>query len=120
MNELKIKRAYEACDEQDGYRILVDRLWPRGIKKENARLDLWAKEIAPTNELRKWFGHDLDKFEEFSKRYIAELEANPQKDEFLNLVKEKLQSGHVTLVYGAKDGGHNNAVILKKWILGQI
>lgn len=119
MNELKIKRVYEAYSEDDGYRILVDRLWPRGIKKENAHLDLWIKDIAPTNELRKWFGHDGTKFDEFSERYVSELESNPRKDEFKKLVQEKLLQGDVTLLFGAKDTEHNNAAVLKKWLEGQ-
>lgn len=111
--EIKIKRVYEKPSKGDGYRILVDRLWPRGLTKEKASIDLWLKEIAPTTALRKWFGHDPGKWKEFQKRYHQELKNN--KDQVL-LLKGQIKKGKVTLVYGAKDEEHNEALVLKKWI----
>lgn len=111
--ELKIKRVYEKPAEEDGKRILVDRLWPRGLTKEKASVDLWLKEIAPSTELRKWFGHDPDKWKEFQKRYHHELENNNEQVSKLN---EQLKNGVVTLVYGAKDEEHNEALVLKEWL----
>ncbi|HLJ78020.1 MAG TPA: DUF488 domain-containing protein [Acidobacteriaceae bacterium] len=108
---IKIKRVYEQPDKDDGLRILVDRLWPRGLTKEKARVDLWLKEIAPSNELRKWFGHDPNRWEEFQKRYLNELKGNP---EAIRLLKAALDKGTVTLVYGAKDEDHNEARVLQE------
>jgi uncharacterized protein YeaO (DUF488 family) len=110
-----LKRAYESPSPEDGFRILVERLWPRGLKKADAALDLWLKEIAPTHELRKWFAHDPAKWEEFCRRYWAELAARPAAVE---LLKEKSHQGQVTLVYGSKDEAHNAAVALKKFLEG--
>jgi uncharacterized protein YeaO (DUF488 family) len=108
---IEIKRAYQTVDERDGFRILVDRLWPRGISKDKAKLDLWMKDIAPSNDLRKWFGHDPDKWEEFQNKYIEELKDKKQfLKEIKDIEKEKLT---VTLIYGAKDEEHNNAVVLR-------
>lgn len=115
MNEIKIKRVYEEFNINDGYRILVDRLWPRGIKKEDLQFDYWEKEIAPSSELRKSFNHEPDKFQDFSIKYINELNNNSIKDEFLNRIKENIKNGNITFLYGAKDKEHNQAVILKKW-----
>ena len=109
--KIKIKRVYEKPDREDGKRILVDRLWPRGLTKEKASIDLWLKEIAPSTELRKWFGHDPEKWKEFGKRYSAELKKN---EEQVSLLKEQLKKGTVTLVYGAKDKEHNEALVLKE------
>ncbi len=111
--EVKIKRAYEKPVSEDGKRILVDRLWPRGLTKEKANIDLWLKEIAPTTELRKWFGHDPGKWEEFKKRYRKELTKN---DEQVSLLNEQHKKGVVTLVYGAKDEAHNEALVLQEWL----
>lgn len=97
----------------DGKRILVDRLWPRGLTKEKASIDLWLKEIAPSTALRKWFDHDPDKWKEFQKRYRKELRDNK---ELVSLLKEKIKKGTVTLVYGAKDEKHNEAIVLKEWL----
>jgi len=108
-----LKRAYESPAAADGLRILVDRLWPRGIGKENARIDGWLKEIAPSNELRKWYGHDADKWEEFRRRYVAELDDNP---EVIAQLREQVGSGSCTLVFGARDERHNNAVVLKEYL----
>ena len=111
--KLKIKRVYEKASEQDGQRILVDRLWPRGLTKEKAAVDLWLKEIAPSTELRKWFGHDPAKWNDFQIKYHQELKKN---DEQVLVLKEKLKKGVVTLVYGAKDEEHNEALVLKEWL----
>lgn len=113
MKELKIKRVYEAPSLDDGVRILVDRLWPRGIKKEDAHIDFWDKEIAPSTELREWFGHKPKLFEEFSKKYMQELKNHEDR---LKEIKEMLKTKNVTLVYGAKDTKDNQAVVLKKVI----
>lgn len=116
MGKLKVKRIYEAPDKTDGVRILVDRLWPRGISKEKAQLTGWDKNVSPSNELRKWFGHDPEKFDGFRSRYIAELDANPEAGAFAGRVADLLSSGDVTLLFGAKDLEHNNAVVLKEWL----
>ena len=105
-----IKRVYEKPSPVDGFRILVDRLWPRGLTKEKASVDLWLKEIAPSTALRKWFGHDPDKWNEFRKRYLLELDQNKEQVILLN---EHLKCGTVTLLYGAKDQDHNEAVVLR-------
>ena len=111
--KLKLKRAYDEPSESDGLRILVDRLWPRGLTKEKARVDLWLKEIAPTTELRTWFGHDPARWPEFQERYRRELKAN---DEQVQLLKHELNKRSVTLVYGAKDEEHNAALVLKEFV----
>lgn len=110
-NRLKIKRVYEAPDKQDGRRILVDRIWPRGLTKEKASIDLWLKEIAPSTELRKWFNHDPGKWDEFKQRYVEELKNNPES---IQLLKQELDKGVVTLVYAAKDEEHNQAVVIEE------
>jgi uncharacterized protein YeaO (DUF488 family) len=108
---VKLKRIYQEAEPADGRRILVDRLWPRGVSKERARVDWWLKEIAPSNELRRWFAHDPSKWEEFQTRYCAELEAvRPRLDELRALAARET----VTLLYAAKDEEHNNAVLLMK------
>lgn len=109
--KIKIKRVYAEPSAEDGKRILIDRLWPRGLSKEKARVDLWLKDIAPSTELRKWFGHDPDKWGEFKKRYLQELQAN---SEAVQVLKDELSKGKVTLVYGAKDEEHNDAVVLQE------
>lgn len=109
----KIKRAYEAPTEDDGERILVDHLWPRGVTKEEARISEWAKRISPSTELRQWFGHDPEKWTEFKKRYAKELAA---KKEEIDRLLEKARHGAITLVYAAKDEEHNNAVFLKEYL----
>lgn len=111
---IKLERIYTKPADLDGYRILVDRLWPRGISKVNAHLDLWLKEVGPSTELRKWFNHDVDKFPEFQKRYLQELKTNEAYSQLLSTVKEQLTKGNVILLYGAKDPEHNQAVILQK------
>ena len=107
---IRIKRIYDKPDNKDGRRILVDRLWPRGIKKENARIDLWLKDIAPSNKLRKWFSHDPDKWNEFRKNYKEELKNKP---ELLKQLNEESGKGDITLLFSAKDTEYNNAVVLK-------
>lgn len=110
-NDGEIKRVYSDPDIQDGIRILVDRLWPRGLTKERAKVDLWLKEIAPSNELRKWFGHDPKKWPLFETRYLDELK---QHGEQIALLKEKTAHSQVTLLYGPKDEEHNEAIVLQK------
>ncbi len=107
---MKIKHAYAPVEKTDGYRILVDRLWPRGISKEKAQIDLWLKSVAPSNELRKWFGHDPERFAEFSERYRAELATSGALDELRSVLKEHPIT---TLLFAAHDEEHNNAVILQ-------
>lgn len=108
---VRIKRVYESYEAGDGRRILIDRLWPRGLSKEKARIDVWLKEVAPSAELRQWFGHDPAKWPEFRKRYQAELKANP---EAVKRLRDELKQGPATLVYGAKDESHNDAVVLRE------
>ena len=110
--KINMKRVYERACKEDGFRILVDRLWPRGLTKEKASVDLWLKEIAPSTELRKWFGHDPAKWKGFQKRYLQELKKNQGP---VSLLKEKVKKGIVTLVYGAKDEEHNEALVLKEF-----
>lgn len=114
MAEIVLKRVYVDASDDDGFRILVDRLWPRGIKKENARLDLWLKEIGPSTELRKWFNHEDEKWREFKKKYLLELEANSEVVEVLK--KALTEHPKVTLLYGARNEKHNQAVFLKEWL----
>jgi uncharacterized protein YeaO (DUF488 family) len=111
MMNIRIKRAYEEPDGEDGTRILVDRLWPRGLTKEKAKVDLWLKDVAPSTELRKWFAHDPAKWAEFRSRYLEELKGNKEQ---LSLLRQEAAKGAVTLVYGAKDQQHNEAVILQR------
>ncbi|MFP5418225.1 MAG: DUF488 domain-containing protein [Gammaproteobacteria bacterium] len=108
---IRIKRVYEQPDRHDGRRILVDRLWPRGLTKEQARVDVWLKDIAPSTELRKWFGHDPARWEAFKTRYLAELRNNTEQ---IRLLKQELDKGAVTLVYGARDKAHNEAVVIRE------
>lgn len=113
MATLKIKRVYERLENADGFRVLVDRLWPRGLKKEEAHIDVWMKEIAPSDALRKWFNHDTEKWEEFNKKYKRELEQSPVFEELSEIVKKHKT---VTLLYAAKDEQHNQAVVLKEYL----
>lgn len=108
-----IKRVYEKPSPADGMRILIDRLWPRGLSREKAQVHLWLKDIAPSTELRQWFGHDPQKWAEFKKRYQSELHANSQALLHLEALMKK---GRITLVYGAKDEEHNDAVVLKEYL----
>lgn len=111
--KVKIKRVYESPQDQDGQRILIDRLWPRGLTKEKARIDLWLKDVAPSTELRKWFNHEPEKWPEFQKRYSKELSNNQTT---INELLLKIKKSNVTLVYSAKDELHNDAVLLKSYL----
>lgn len=108
-----LRRAYEEPTHNDGYRVLVDRLWPRGVTKEHLQIDEWRKDIAPSNDLRKWFGHDPALWEEFRDRYREEL---TEHDEAVSALVERARSGRVTLVFAAGDTEHNNAVVLGRLI----
>jgi uncharacterized protein YeaO (DUF488 family) len=107
--DVQLKRAYEPAAASDGYRVLVDRLWPRGVSREEARLDEWARQLAPSPELRRWFGHDPARFPEFRRRYTEELAAQAQK---LRELRRRAREGTLTLVYSARDTEHNDAVVL--------
>ena len=113
-SHIRIKRAYEPAAHDDGARILIDRLWPRGVKKEALALDQWAKELSPSTELRQWFGHDPALWEEFRQRYAAEL--RPHAD-LLESLRALARKGPITLVYGAHDEAHNNAVAMRGFLL---
>ncbi|MGB9940290.1 DUF488 domain-containing protein [Methanosarcina sp.] len=110
---IRVKRVYEQPSDQDGLRVLVDRLWPRGLRKSEAGLDLWMKEIAPEDRLRKWFSHDPEKWEEFRKCYLKELE---QKEEYVYELLERARKTDLTLLYAAKDKTLNNATVLKEYL----
>jgi uncharacterized protein YeaO (DUF488 family) len=110
---IKIKRVYEQPDKKDGERILVDRLWPRGLTKEKASVDLWLKDIAPSTELRKWFDHDPEKWKSFRGRYETEIR---HKDDLIKVLKQKAREGTITLIYGARDEKHNEALVLKQFL----
>ncbi len=111
--QIKVKRIYNVPAEDDGFRILVDRLWPRGMRKEAAAIDLWLKDAAPSTELRKWFHHDTPDWDLFRQRYLAELEANTQ---VLQPILDASQQGTVTLLYASRDEAHNHAVLLKAYL----
>lgn len=108
---IQTKRVYEETKKNDGFRVLVDRIWPRGMKKEDARIDLWKKEIAPSRALRKWFDHDPKKWDSFQKKYKKELEDNPEWEDFRKANKGRKT---ITLVYGAKDTEHNQATVIQE------
>jgi uncharacterized protein YeaO (DUF488 family) len=110
---IKIKRVYEQPDKDDGVRILVDRLWPRGLTKEKASVDLWLKDIAPSSELRKWFAHDPEKWKRFRGRYETEISHN---HDLIKVLKQKARKGTITLIYGARDEEHNEAWVLKQFL----
>jgi len=114
---IKLKRAYSAKADTDGIRLLVDRIWPRGLSKERAALDAWLKDVAPSTELRHWFNHEPGRWEEFCRRYKAELQ---QKEEELKLVTDFIKKGSVTLLYAARDDEHNNAVVLRDFLIKRI
>jgi uncharacterized protein YeaO (DUF488 family) len=107
--DVRLKRAYEPASAEDGYRVLVDRLWPRGVSKKQAKLDEWDQELAPSSQLREWFGHEPDRFPEFRRRYIDELRANRPS---LRQLRRRARTGTLTLVYSAHDSEHNDAVVL--------
>jgi len=110
---IKIKRIYDPPSPQDGFRILVDRLWPRGLSKEKAKVDLWLRDIAPSNELRKWYGHDPNKWTEFKKKYLGEI--GEKKEEF-ELLRKKAREGTVTFLFSSKEEKLNNAAALKEFV----
>ncbi len=110
---IKIKRVYEEADKSDGTRILVDRLWPRGMSRDKAKVDLWLKDIAPGDELRKWFSHEHEKWEVFKRRYFEELKG---KQEHVAILKEEAHGRIITLLYGSKEEKYNNAAALKEYM----
>jgi uncharacterized protein YeaO (DUF488 family) len=113
---IKLKRAYDSAGLGDGTRILIDRLWPRGVRKADAAIDLWAKDIAPSTALRKWFGHDPARWREFRHRYSEEIHRNRDR---LRELRSLAQSGRITLVFAAHDAAHNDAVVLRTILLGR-
>jgi uncharacterized protein YeaO (DUF488 family) len=113
---IKIKRAYEPAAASDGTRILIDRLWPRGLKKTEATIDIWMKDIAPSDALRRWFGHRPERWPEFRRRYLAQLRRRP---ELLEQLQTAAKAGPMTLVYSARDEAHNNAVVLNELLTGK-
>ena len=113
---ISIKRIYEPASTDDGCRILVDRLWPRGISKQEARIDYWLKDVAPSNELRKWFNHDVAKWEEFKQKYKQEIQSNPKALQELHAIIDNQE--RATLVFAAKEQQHNNAVALLEYLQG--
>ena len=120
MGKIMIKRAYEPPEAADGCRILVDRLWPRGMTKDRLHADGWAKHISPSPDIRKTFGHKEENFDTFRVAYLIELNTNPQKDEFIMLAKECLGNGNLTLLYAAASEKVNHAVVLQEWLESQI
>jgi uncharacterized protein YeaO (DUF488 family) len=112
---IHLKRVYEEPSKKDGIRVLVERLWPRGLTKERAAVDLWLKDVAPSPELRKWFGHDPARWEQFQERYRRELR---KQEDAVQLLKQKAKQGWVTLVYAARDEEHNGALALKRFLQG--
>ena len=116
MKTIQIKRVYEDKSKDDGYRVLVDRLWPRGVSKEDAHFDEWMKELAPSTELRKWFDHKQERFEEFTKRYKKEL---IEQNELLDKLKQIAEKKKVTLLFAAKDTEINNAVVIREVLMGK-
>lgn len=113
---VKLKRAYEPPAAEDGTRILVDRLWPRGVKKAEAAIDWWIKDVAPSTGLRQWFGHDTERWQEFRRRYVDELR---QKSQLLGELRALARNGPITLVFGAHDQTHNDAVVLREVLLDE-
>jgi uncharacterized protein YeaO (DUF488 family) len=116
MKSINIKRVYDDKSQDDGYRVFIDRLWPRGVKKEDAHFDEWLKDLAPSTELRKWFDHDPDRFDEFRKRYKKELQEH--KDD-LDKLRKRAKTEKITLLYAAKDREMNNAVVVKEILEGE-
>lgn len=118
--QLKLKRVYEQPESDDGQRILVDRLWPRGVKKEAAQLDYWLKEVAPSHDLRKWFHQGKGTFEEFRHRYLEEMDSRLETQEALHTLQTLIKESPVTLLYGAKDTANNHALVIKEWLDRQV
>lgn len=115
-DKVKLKRAYDRPAAGDGTRVLIDRLWPRGVRKVDAAIDQWIKDLAPSTSLRKWFGHDPDRWQEFRRRYAAEVHEHP---EMLNQLRSMARRGTITLVFSAHDEIHNDAVVLRDLLLGR-
>lgn len=115
-DNVKLRRAYEPAGVKDGTRILVDRLWPRGVKKAKAAIDLWMKDVAPSTGLRQWFGHDTERWQEFRRRYVDELR---QRSDLLDELRALARNGPITLVFGARDQTHNDAVVLREILLDE-
>jgi uncharacterized protein YeaO (DUF488 family) len=111
--DVQIKRVYEPADPADGYRVLIDHVWPRGVSRERAKLDEWARELAPSDELRKWFDHVPERFEEFRIRYRRELSGH---DELLDTLRQRAKAGKLTIVYAARDEEHNNAAVVAELV----
>ena len=114
--DLRLKRAYDDAEEEDGFRVLVDRLWPRGMTRESLQDDRWLKEIAPSEKLRKWFAHDPSRWNEFIKRYFSELDEKPQT---VKQLRELAATGKLTLLFAARDTAHNQAVALKEYLMAK-
>jgi uncharacterized protein YeaO (DUF488 family) len=113
--DIQVKRIYEAPERDDGYRVLVDRVWPRGVSRDRAQLDEWARELAPSDELRRWFGHDPDRFEEFRSRYRDELKGQRKR---VSQLRRRAKDGPLTILYSARDREHNNAIVLAERVRG--
>jgi uncharacterized protein YeaO (DUF488 family) len=113
---IQLKRAYEKPAKSDGFRVLIDRLWPRGVRKEDLKLDQWLRELGPSTELRKWFGHDPERWEEFRKRYFRELDSHPKE---IRQLRAKMRQGPLTLVFGSKEERFNDATALKEYLGGR-
>ncbi|MCY9517062.1 DUF488 domain-containing protein [Paenibacillus apiarius] len=118
-SNIRLKRIYEPPVPEDGYRILIDRIWPRGVSKQQAAIDEWMKEIAPSPELRKWFGHQPARFEAFSESYVREIEEDSNRSTLANRICEISLDRSVTLVYAAKDSVHNHANVLHRWLISR-
>lgn len=112
---IRVKRIYEPADPEDGFRVLVDRLWPRGISRNAAGVDLWLKDLSPSDELRQWFGHASSRWNEFRKRYEKELQ-DPKRQEYIERIRRQERAGNVTLLFAARDADHNNAVALLEYL----
>ena len=117
--EIRVRRVYDPPRSDDGARVLVDRLWPRGLAKADAKLDLWCKDLGPSHELRKWFGHDPKRWDEFRERYARELAA-PERSELVADLLARAREGRVTLLFGARDEEHNQARALAEWLLSPL
>ena len=120
MTIIRIERIYDNPKGDNSFRILVDRLWPRGLSKEKARVDLWQKDIAPSNSLRKWFGHDEKKWDEFKRKYFKELDKKNDSDTVYRIIKMAKEQNSITLLYGTKEKRFNNAIALKEYLQGKI
>jgi uncharacterized protein YeaO (DUF488 family) len=117
---IRIERIYDNPKGDNSFRILVDRLWPRGLSKEKARVDLWQKDIAPSNSLRKWFGHDEKKWDEFKRKYFEELDKKNDSDTVYRIIKMAKEQNSITLLYGTKEKRFNHAIALKEYLQGKI